>query len=186
MTQDDFDELLLWLGQDAKGTEPPDRERGARKYEMIRERIIKIYRNRGSRHAEEIADETISRVCSKGRKLKLTYEGDPALYFYGVAKYVYREYSADHQITLPTPVARDAPEEIERRHACLERCLAGLKPESRALILRFYEGEKGEKIENRKRLAASLNINTKTLSLRALRIRRDLRECVEACMECRK
>lgn len=183
MTPDDFDELLLWLDPDPDSTGSPERERGAKKYEEIRVRIIKIMRNRGSHLAEEIADETMTRVCKKVKKLKETYEGDPALYFYGVAKKVYLEFMGGGNITLPHQPPKDDPEEIERRHACLERCLHKLKPEHQELILKFYEGEKREKIENRKRLAALLNIDPKALSLRALRIRRELLKYMKACLE---
>lgn len=179
MTADDFEELLLWLDPDPQSTGVPSRERGAEKYEKIRSRIIKIYRNRGVHCAEEIADETIERVGRRVKTLKLNYEGDPALYFFGVAKRVYLEFINQPGFNAQPP-AREDPEEVERRHACLERCLAALKPESRELILCFYEGEKGVKIENRKRLAARIGISSKALNLRAMQIRRKLLECMKA------
>jgi DNA-directed RNA polymerase specialized sigma24 family protein len=183
MTPDDFEELLLWLDPDPDGTGVPDRERGAEKYEKICQRLIKIYRNRGSRRAEDIADETADRVGRQAKRLRLTFEGDPAIYFYAVAKRVYLEFRRDDDFSMPPPLPRDDPEEVERRHARLEDCLGTLKPESRELILRFYEGEKKSKIENRKRLAAGLGITTKALSLRALHIRRKLHECMSAYLK---
>jgi DNA-directed RNA polymerase specialized sigma24 family protein len=183
MTPDDFEELLLWLDPDPDATGIPDRDRGAEKYEEIRCRIIKIMRNRGCHLAEEVADETISRVCKRVKKLKATYEGNPALYFYGVAKRVYLEFTGDGTIVMPPPLPKDDPEEVERRHACLDQCLQKLKPEKRELILRFYEGEKRAKIENRQRLAALLGIDSKALSLRTLRIRRELLTCMRACLK---
>jgi DNA-directed RNA polymerase specialized sigma24 family protein len=182
MTPDEFEELLLWLDPDPGATGFPDRERGAEKYEKIRQRLIRIYRNRGSRRAEEIADEVAERVGRKVKKLRPTYKGDPALYFYAVAKKVYLEFMRDEELIIPAPLPEDDPEEVERRHACLEHCLGALKAESRELILRFYEGEKKAKIENHKRLAALLGITTKALSLRALQIRRKLRECMIPCL----
>lgn len=182
MTPDDFEELLLWLDPDPDATGLPDRERGAAKYEKIRQRIIKIYRNRGCPYAEEIADETVERVAAKAKKLRPTYVGDPALYFYAVAKKVYLEFSKAGGATMPPPGAKDDPEEVERRHSCLEDCLGTLKPESRELILCYYEGEKREKIQNRKRLAARLGISVKALSLRALHIRQKLHACMRACL----
>lgn len=183
MTPDDFEELLLWLDPDPDATGIPDRDRGAKKYEEIRGRIIKIMRNRGCHLAEEVADETISRVCKKVKKLKATYDGDPALYFYGVAKRVYLEFTGGGTIIIPPQPPKDDPEEVERRHACLDHCLQKLRPESRELILRFYQGEKRAKIENRQRLAALLGIDSKALSLRALRIRRELLKCMRACLK---
>lgn len=180
MKPDDFEELLLWLDPDSDGPEGPRRERGAEKYEKIYQRVIKIYRNRGSRYAEEIADVTMERVTRRVKTLRLTYEGDPALYFYGVAKNVFREFLDREGGTPLSPTVKDDPEEVERRHECLEQCLATLKPESRELILSFYEGEKGEKIANRKRLAAPLGISGKALSSKVLKIRRKLQKCMKA------
>jgi RNA polymerase sigma factor (sigma-70 family) len=182
MTPDDFEELLLWLDPDPDGTGVPDRERGAAKYEKIRSRIIRIYRNRHHR-AEEIADEAFKRVGKKVKKLRPNYTGDPALYFYAVAKKVYLEFIREEDPTLLLPPPKPDPDEVERRHACLEHCLGMLKPESRELILCFYEGEKREKIENRKRLAARLNISSKALSLRTMHIRRKLRDCMRDCLD---
>ena len=180
MTPENFDELLAWLGTDRTGI--VDRNRGAIKYEEIRSRIIKIYRNRGCHYAEEIADETVNRVCKKVKELKSKYEGNPAHFFYAVAKKVYLEFLKAPPRVLPPPPPDD-PQEVERRHACLDKCLDELKPESKELILRFYEGEKREKIDNRKRLARLLGIDSKALSLRALRIRRELRQCMRRCLE---
>lgn len=183
MTPDDFEELMFWLDPDPDGTGVPNRDRGAEKYEKIRHRIVKIYSNRGSHRAEEIADETMARVGAKAKKLRLSYEGDPALYFYGVAKRVYHEFIRDEDFTSPPPVPVDDPDEVELRHAWLEQCLDTLKPESHELILCFYEGEKRAKIENRKKLANRLGITSRALSLRALQIRRKLLACMQAILQ---
>jgi DNA-directed RNA polymerase specialized sigma24 family protein len=184
MTPDNFGELLLWLDPDPDGTGIPNRDRGAEKYEKICTRIIKIYRNRGSNRAEEIADETTDRICRKVKRLRLTYKGDPAIYFYAVAKRVYWESLRDpreESLTSPDPplIIDGEDEELELSHAWLEHCLKTLKPESRELILRFYEGERREKIDNRKRLAVELGITSRALSLRALHIRKKLYGCMQ-------
>lgn len=180
MTPEKFDELLTWLGADHAGI--ADRDRGAVRYEEIRRRIIRIYRNRGCHYAEEIADETADRLCRKAKELKDIYEGDPALYFYAVAKKVYLESLKPKPRALPPPPPEHS-EEDERRHLCLDACLEGLKPHSRDLILQFYQGEKREKIDNRKRLARQLGIDNRALNLRALRIRQELRQCMRKCLE---
>lgn len=181
MTPDNFEELLLWLDPDPDGTGIPNRDRGAEKYEKIRTRIIRIYRNRGSYRPEEIADETAERICKKVKRLRPTYKGDPAIYFYAVAKRVFREFIREDSLMPPDPPpVIDPDEDLELRHAWLERCLETLKPESRELILRFYQGEKREKIENRKRLAAELGISARALSLRALHVRQKLNVCMQA------
>src|ERR1041384_3415658 len=136
---ENLDELLLWLDPDPDKTGIPDLVRGAVKHEAIRQRIIKIYRNRGSQQAEEIADETFYRVCRKVKSLRNTYQGDPALYFYGVAKNVHREFTKvvtnnlaeDRTNNLPSPTPPLPPDEAlesERRMTCLVKCLDELEP----------------------------------------------------------
>jgi len=179
VTPENFEELLIWIDPDPEKTGVPDRARGAVKYEAIRRRIIKIYQNRGCQQAEEVADETFNRVCVKAKELKTKYTGDPSLYFYAVAKNVYREFMrGSGEIPSWQPLTQDDPEEIELRMGFLDRCLEQLDSSERNLILKFYEGEKREKIENRKKLASELSINTRALSLRALRLRRQLLNCM--------
>jgi hypothetical protein len=78
LTKESFDSLLAWLD--------PDREQSARKYESIRRTLIKIFTWRNVSDAEDLADETINRVAQRVNEVKPYYSGDPALYFYGVAK----------------------------------------------------------------------------------------------------
>lgn len=179
MTPEDFEELILWLDPDPDGTGIPNRDRGAEHYEKIRHRIIGIYRNRGSNRAEEIADEALERVSAKVKTLKLTYDGDPALYIYGIAKRVCQEFIREDNIPIQPPPPVDDSDEVELKHAWLEHCLKQLKPESHELILCFYQGEKSAKIENRKRLAARLGISSRALSLRVMQIRRKLSACMQ-------
>src|SRR6266571_4389824 len=84
LTQDAFDSLLDWLNA--------DRVLAGKKYEAIRLRLIKIFTCRGCPEAEDLADETINRVTARVEEVANTYEGDPALYFYGVAQKLHLEY----------------------------------------------------------------------------------------------
>jgi len=70
----------------------------------------------------------------------------------------------------------------ESRLTCLRSCLQTLSPDNRELILQYYQGEKGEKIENRKKLLERLKIPVNTLRMRALRLRERLQSCVEECL----
>src|SRR5215217_5023724 len=88
--EDNFDALLTWLD--------PDREKAARKYEDIRHSLISIFEWRGCCDAEELAAETITRVLNKVPTLVDGYVGDPALYFYGVAKRLAYEVSRQNQV----------------------------------------------------------------------------------------
>jgi len=183
VTQESFDRLLAWL--DA------DRERAGRKYEDIRQSLIKIFAWRGHGDAEELADETINRVGNKVEELAASYRGDPAFYFYGVAKRLMLECArrqppealtpeVESRHVTPDPAATD---ETERRHECLSHCLRRLSPENRRLILLYYEKEKQRKIDFRKELARARRTDLNALRVRVHRIRVALQKCVEACLE---
>ncbi len=174
LTQAAFDSLLVWL--DA------DREQAGRKYEMIRQRLIKIFTCRGRPDAEELADETINRVTLKAEELSKGYVGDPSLYFYGVAQKVYLESLRTRRapVFVPPPVAKS--EEDEEEYDCLENCVLQLPPFSRELVIEYYQNDKRAKIDHRKELAERLGIAQNALRIRAHRIRLTLQRCVETCL----
>jgi hypothetical protein len=57
-----------------------------------------------------------------------------------------------------------------------------LTPDSRELVLQYYQGEKKAKIDHRKRLALRMGIGLNALRLRAFRIRETLYQCVQNCL----
>ncbi|HKP37846.1 MAG TPA: hypothetical protein VJT71_13395 [Pyrinomonadaceae bacterium] len=185
LTQDAFDTLLSWL--DA------DRERAGRKYQDIRLRLIKIFTCRGCYEAEELADETINRVIARVDDVVNGYQGDPALYFYGVSQKVQLEYvrksrlrdveSSVETTGNPIPANASLTDETEREYECLERCLEHLPADNRRLVLEYYQQERKAKIDHRKMLAAELGIAVNALRIRAHRIRRALEACVRDCLE---
>ena len=176
-TQGEFDALLAWLN--------PDRDQAGRKYEEIRQRLIKFLTSRGCHLADELADEAITRVCKRVKEIAPTYEGEPALYFYAVANNVFLEFTKKKFVKFTPQHAEtsDKLEEIERRHNCLDRCLQEQQPENRELIVQYYEEEKRAKIDHRKRLAALLDIDLNALRIRVCRIRRNLLNCVLRCLK---
>jgi DNA-directed RNA polymerase specialized sigma24 family protein len=176
-----FERLLAWLD--------PVRERAGQRYEDIRLRLIKIFTCRGCHESEDLADETINRVARKLEEVAETYEGDRALYFYGVAHKVYLEYLRKRPARVavlppPAPPERSEKERAadEREYECLERCMSRLPAGNRDLVLEYYREEKREKIEHRKLLAAQLGIGLNALRIRACRIRETLYRCVQACL----
>ncbi|HSB10163.1 MAG TPA: hypothetical protein VLM38_11810 [Blastocatellia bacterium] len=74
-------------------------------------------------------------------------------------------------------------DDLEHRAECLKRCLEGHTPDNRELILQYYQGEKGAKIENRKKLSEKLKTPLNTLRMRALRLRERLQICVADCLK---
>src|SRR6266849_4177386 len=125
LRQEDFERLLSWFD--------PDPERAGVAYEKIRWRLIAILTSRGCRAPEELADETIDRVARRVADIKDTYVGDKSLYFLGVMNNVHHEYLK--RPSMPRlPDRDDDGDAKEQTHACLEKCLDRLAPNSRKLI----------------------------------------------------
>jgi len=186
ISQEAFDTMLDWLDT--------DRERAGSKYEAIRLRLIKIFTCRGCQAAEELADETINRVIARIVEIANGYQGDPALYFYGVAQKVFLEDSRKSRgpqahVPMDSPTVSLSTqavvfvEDIEPEYRCLEQCLERLLPENRDLVVRYYQQERQAKIDHRKMLASELGIAVNALRLRAHRIRLTLQRCVVECLE---
>jgi DNA-directed RNA polymerase specialized sigma24 family protein len=179
LTQDAFDRLLIALGG--------DRDSGGEKYLEIRTNLTRFFEWRGCSFPEDHADETLNRIAKKideGEEIL-----NPAGYAMGVARLVLleilksrqREQSALNEIGTAGDVYV-AADEGEDRLECLRSCLQTLPPDNRELILQYYQGEKSEKIQNRKKLQDHLGIQVNTLRMRALRLRERLQGCVEECL----
>jgi len=173
-TQEGFDRLLSWLAD--------NRDEAGKKYEMIRQRLMKFFICRGCEDVEDLADQTITIVTTKVGEIALSYEGDPVLYFYGVAKKVFKDY-----LRIRNRPVRPAPPDVTRVDEavfeCLDECMQKLSEENRQLVLRYYQDEKKVKIDNRQTLADELGIAMNALRIRAHRIRLLLRTCVQECTE---
>jgi RNA polymerase sigma factor (sigma-70 family) len=182
LTQATFDNLLDWLDS--------DREQAGKKYEDIRQSLIKIFVWRGCSEAEDLADITINRVAQKLPELAETYVGDPALYFYGVARNVIFEHRKRkvNQAPLPTLAQwndielKEAAVDLELQHECMERCLRELNDHDRDLVMRYYQREKQAKIDSRKELSRQLGISPLTLRVKMHRLRMVLYKCIEKCL----
>jgi len=173
-SQETFEKLLNWLD--------PDRDKAGEKYEKIRHRLIRIFTCRGCSDAEDLADESINVVASKVDSLIETYKGDPALFFYGVAKNIYHE----HFKKKPPPPLPPPPDvtHVERECSCLEDCLRQqLALPERDLVLRYHDKEKQEKIRLRKQIAAEMGITLNALRIRVHHIHARLRPCIEQCLQ---
>ena len=173
-TQEGFDRLLGWLDH--------DRDQAGKKYEVIRHRLIKMFTCRSCGEPEDLADETITRVTAKVPEVAPNYEGDPILYFFGVARKVHHEYLRRQNRSVQPPIIVDDTKD-ERLYECLDQCIDRVPDKSRSLVLRYYASEKKAKIKDRKTLADELGVGVNALRIRAHRIRLLLRECVKTCSE---
>lgn len=167
-TQENFEKLLRWLD--------PDRDKAGERYEKIRLRLIRIFACRGCCESEDLADETVNVVLSKMDWLLENYVGDPALYFYGVAKKIH----PPKPKPLPDPPAPDPdPAQLEQVCGYLDDCLDTLPSADRDVILRYHQGDKQEKIQNRKKLAEELKISRNALRIKVCHLHARLKQCVE-------
>jgi DNA-directed RNA polymerase specialized sigma24 family protein len=177
LTQENFDVLLCWLDL--------NREAAGKKYEKIRERLVRIFVGRGCFEAEELADETINRVANILPRLIDNYTGEQAYYFYGVADKVHLEWlrKEKKKKTLEMP-NRDGDEDelFEMEYECLESCLEKLTVNVRELIVEYYRKDRRAKIEHRKNLAERLSLTMGALQIKTCRIRAGLLKCIKDCV----
>ena len=192
LTREAFDKLLDSLD--------PDRQAAAEEYERIRQRLANFLEYRGCSSPDDYADITINCAAKKLEEGKQIYSSDPLSFFIGIARNILLEYweaapkrafSLDH-LSIGEHPRVDAIETIrceedlsrsESELNCLEECLEKTGHQNRELIVGYYIGEKAQKIQNRKRLAAKLDIAPAALRLRAFRLREKLEDCVKTCFE---
>jgi RNA polymerase sigma factor (sigma-70 family) len=186
ITQEQFDELLDWLD--------PDRDKAGIEYETIRQSLIRIFIWRGFGEADELADETIDRATLNILKVKPTYVGDPAPYFYSVANNLALERGRQKKLRVPleevsnklggadAPATAEQEDDFEAEFECLSLCMQQLEPDKRELILAYYQEEKQAKINRRKQLALREQLDLNALRVRVHRIRIRLEKCIENCL----
>ena len=164
----------------------PDPERAGERYEQLRQKLVSLFKWRGSTTPDELADETLNRLARKideGEVIRnfSNYAG-------GMARLVWLEDLKRQERTqnafekFGVASLGPAPADLLRAE-CFESCLESLSTESRSLILDYYREEKGAKIELRKQLAAKLGMPLNALRIRAHRIRVQLEKCVADCVE---
>lgn len=179
LSQEDFQHLLNWLG--------PDQQRAAEKYESIRRALTELFDNWNCTEADNLADETINRVLIKVRTVAATYSGDPALYFYGIAKKLrYEHLRRPRPVPLKSEtrlIAAQEAGEKELLHACLDKCLDTLPTTDKQLILDYYRADKKSKIAARKHLGEQAGVSTNALRVRVFRLRGTLEECISGCLK---
>lgn len=175
---EDLSAFLYWLA--------PESTVKGEAYEAARRRLVIFFAGRKCLDPEALADQTID--CAIGKLTEIPREAKPLAYLIGIAKNIYRDYlrtvqkaaAAHTQQTLTNVQLTD---EIERRHACLEKCLETLPPADRTLVLSYYSQSKQHKIDLRKQLADQFELSQNALRNRIFRLNQRLILCVTACLE---
>lgn len=175
-----FEEILAWLNT--------DREAAGVMYVQLRHDLAKIFTWSHCNDPEGLTDQVFDRVAKKVHYLRETYQGDPRLFFYGVARNLIKEVpkKIKLQVSLDDTDLPSNASEVEEtentREECLHSCLQKLSAEKRELILNYYAKEKQAKIEHRTEMARQLGTTVETLRVRVYRIRATLEECIERCL----
>ena len=188
LTPGAFESLLGRLGS--------DREQGAERYEIIRRKLIRLFAWRGCRLPEELADETLNRVAFKLEGGLEIQSEDPYRYICGVAWRVFQEKIRERarqthlQQEYGLELRRLPPRSPEESQTganplafCFRHCLGSVAEEDRDLILRYYDGEKSERIRRRRLLADETGLQLNNLRVRAYRIRHRLEQCTGRCVD---
>jgi DNA-directed RNA polymerase specialized sigma24 family protein len=174
LSEDAFSRLLARLNADPA--------QAGEEYEKLRARLIFFFERKGCRIPAELGDETINRVARKieeGHEIKDLFK-----FSSGVARLVLLEHwddpkrewdELDERLSSPRLDEQDLD---EHQLECMEKCLQGLAPEERDLIIRNCTTNKYGKAE----MARALGLTINALRLRVFRIRTRLHECYEKCV----
>ena len=186
LTSKAFHNLLNWLDGDL--------DSGGQRYLEIRRRLVLYFNRKNCLTPDELADETLNRVSRRLEEEGEITGDSPAQYCYIVARYVLLEFLRQRKrqqtlldADLPAPTHSTEDQGLlEKRLEFLNHCMQKLSTNDRDLIVRYYQGERRTKIENRKRLAEKLGMTLNALSIRACRLRSKLEECVKKRIGWRK
>jgi DNA-directed RNA polymerase specialized sigma24 family protein len=115
-----------------------------------------------------------------------------AAYCAGIARYVKKEITKkppedplpdDYSETWGAPEPVPDPFEDPLLKECYYKCLHALPADKRDMLISYREGERSEKISNRKELAERLGLPQATLRKHIERWQGKLRECAEKCLK---
>jgi RNA polymerase sigma factor (sigma-70 family) len=179
-TREAWDKFLLSLDVNL--------EIAGKKYEDIRARLIIFFECRKRLDAEDLADETITRVIKKH------YDGvdigDVIRYCYGVARNVLLEAFevTRRNDSFQKELVRFSnpfipPDDADDRHILMvtfDECMERLSAENRQFILSYYDDSGRAKIDKRRSLTEKLGISRNALTLRAYQIRKKLENCIKS------
>src|SRR5215213_4950214 len=177
-----FEKILAWLN--------PDREVAATMRVALRHDLEKIFIWNHCPDPEGSTDEVFDRVAKKIHLLRHTYDGDPKLFFYGVARNLIKEIHNKNRThvsledaELVAKTQNDGEQEkAEMREDCLHACLEKLSKENGELIREYYAKDKQAKIDHRAEMAKRLGMSVENLRVKVHRIRLKLGKCIERCL----
>lgn len=179
-TREAWDKFLLLLDVDI--------EVAAEKYEAIRRRLILYFECRKRLAAEDLADETITRVIKKNDEG--VHIDDVMRYCYGVARIVLLEdfvKTRRHDSVQKELLRFSKPflprDDADERHILMlifDECMESLSQGNRHFILSYYDDAGRAKIDKRKSLTEKLGVSRNAVTLRAYQIRKKIEKCIKS------
>ncbi len=187
LTPQDLQAFLSWLAAGSHNSETTPEEI----YESARRRLTIFFAGRSCLEPETLADQTLD--CAMGKLAEIPAEAHPMAYLIGIAKNIYRDelraaqkkeaFFRSAQSNPPASPESEPESALEHRHNCLEKCLAELPTEERAMVLGYYSESKQAKIDRRKQLADLYGLSLNALRNRVFRLNQRLALCVTSCLE---
>jgi DNA-directed RNA polymerase specialized sigma24 family protein len=169
-----------------------DVARAAQQYERLRERLIIYFSGRRCPDPEDSADDTLDRISRRideGEQIR-----DVTRFAYAVARLVlsesFKRVRRRGDVLARLATSSGAPPDDgtaatlgpDGAMECIRSCTQRLPPDERELILLYYDSAGRDQQEQRKQLAARLDVSPTALRLRAFRIRRALEACTRDCL----
>ncbi len=195
LSLEEFSALLRWLDRDP--------ERAGDVYAALHAKITAMFRRHGIPFAEELADDVFNRIARRlvasdsDREILTT---QPANFILGVARTIitYEKgrglqgwQSQKEQPLEVMEIADPGSSRIEEglimaqedgvRAACLEKCLARLSADDRALLEAYYACEGGGRGQLHREMAGKFGVSESGLRSRIARIKEKLGICVRKC-----
>lgn len=183
LTKENLTALLDWFS--------PNQDEAGKKYEQIREGLIRYFQFRGCSDPDILADETITRVAMKLPTFDMSNNVKTISYFYGFAKNIFREYltqKAKKEVefesvkSLQTASYEKNQSEDLFELECLESCLKELNVGEKELLLQYYSKNKREKLDLRQKLADQWKMKKGTLHTKVHRLKIEVRNCLKKCL----
>jgi DNA-directed RNA polymerase specialized sigma24 family protein len=175
LNQNSLDKLLTRLDG--------DRERAGEKYEVLRRGLERFFRWRSCTFFEEHADEVLDRIARRIDQGEVIL--DIHSYATGVARLLFKEILKEQLRDsgalnrLKAEPVNVNPLEEDHRLSAVRQCLQALSPESRQLLISYYGTEKQDKVGERRGLAQKMGISSHALTMKVLRLRGKIEECVD-------
>jgi hypothetical protein len=174
-TREEFDKLLLWFHS--------DRNTAGENLTKIHNRLIQIYTARQCVDADELAYEVINRVAVRIDTVVDTYSS-AAQCCLAFVENVHREWLREQKtrVNTPDPPKPRSAEELEREDRCLTKCLGTLEERDSYLFVRYFAGEGRARIDARDKLAEEFRLTANALRIKAHRLKKRLRVCIDECL----